>query len=191
MIEGEEGVLIAYRSEPPAALRARRNFPLPGEKLEGVKEPEILALFEQVLAAEGLSRERMTVSGIPGFALKGEERELFVHPQHLRVRPPEDDNLNRGMATVRVRFELPRGAYASWVVKRLFHESVGERRERRADEAERRGPPDGPARGPDDAPRFERDPRRPWIGPGGGPGGGQGRGPRPGGPGGPGGRERR
>jgi len=138
---GEEGVLLAYRAEPPAALRARRTFPLPGERLEGIEEPEILALFEQVLASEGLQREHMAVTGIPGFALKSEARELFVHPQHLRVRPPEEDNLNPGCAAVRVRFELPRGAYASWVTKRLLYESVGERRERR----DSRGPHDGAA----------------------------------------------
>lgn len=179
VIEGEEGVLIAYRSEPPAALRARRTFPLPGEQLEGVDDPELRALFEQVLAAEGLTPAQMAVRGIPGFALKGEPRELFVHPQHLRVRPPEDDNLNRGFAAVRVRFELPRGAYASWVVKRLFHESVGERRERRAEEAERRAGDAPPRRGPDLPPRHidRRDAERPWRGPNSGPD----RGPRPGG----------
>jgi len=204
---GEEGVLIAYRAEPPAALRARRTFPLPGERLEGVEEPELLALFEQVLASEGLSREQMVVTGIPGFALKSEARELFVHPQHLRVRPPEDDNLNPGCAAVCVRFELPRGAYASWVTKRLLYESVGERRERRDSQSERRDGPSEPRdgagerrdgrferRGPASHDRpapgpfpqsGERGRREPWRrGADGGPGGAgpRGAGPRRGGP---------
>jgi tRNA(Glu) U13 pseudouridine synthase TruD len=67
---------------------------------------------------------------VPGFHLKGEERALIVRPAHLRVRPPEPDGLNRGFSAVRVRFELPRGSYATLIVKRLFAEAVGEGRAR-------------------------------------------------------------
>ena len=127
VLESEEGKLLAYRGVPPPALAARTTFPLPGERLEGVA-PADRERFERVLAEEGLTPEQMAVAGVPGFALKGEERPLLLRPTHLRVRPPEPDNLNRGDLCVRVRFELPRGSYATLVVKRLFAGSPLERR---------------------------------------------------------------
>ena len=123
VLECQEGTLLAWRDAPPPALLARPRLPLPGERLEDVTDPEVRSLFERVLAEEGLAPERMAAS-VKGFHLKGEERELVVRPAHLRVRPPEPDNLNLGLWAVRVRFELPRGSYATLIVKRLFAGAV-------------------------------------------------------------------
>lgn len=136
LLECEEGPLVAYRAAPPATLAARGTLRLPGERLADVDDARQRALFEKVLAEEELAPERMAAD-VPGFHLKGEEREVVLRPAHLRVRPSEPDNLNRGLSAVRVRFELPRGGYATLVVKRLFAEAVGERREREAARAER------------------------------------------------------
>jgi tRNA pseudouridine13 synthase len=129
VLECEEGPLIAFAGAPPPAVLQRSTLPLPGERLEGVTDPDALRLFEEVLADEDLEPSRMAVD-VPGFRLKSEERALLVRPAHLRVRPPEPDNLNPGALAVRVRFELPRGGYATLIVKRLFAEAVGEGRER-------------------------------------------------------------
>ena len=120
------------RSSPrrPCASRASAS--------EDVTDPDARRLYERVLANEELAPERMAVE-VKGFHLKGEEREVFVRPTHLRVRPPEFDNLNPGLWCVRVRFELPRGSYATLVVKRLFAGAVGEAQE--VPPPERRGPP--------------------------------------------------
>jgi tRNA pseudouridine13 synthase len=136
LVESEEGPLIHFLGEPPAELAARSTLSLPGERLEGVSDERALALYRSVLEAEQLAPERMAVA-VPGFHMKAEERELLVRPAHLRVRPPEPDADNRGFFAVRVRFELPRGSYATLVVKRLFAESVGEHREREAARQER------------------------------------------------------
>jgi tRNA pseudouridine13 synthase len=152
VLECEDGPLVAPRAAPSAAMLAKGSLRLPGERLEDVVDARERALFDAILREEGLAPERMGVA-VPGFQLKGEERELILRPAHLRVRPPEEDNLNPGAWAVRVRFELPRGGYATLVVKRLFAESVGERREREAERAARReldGPrrPAGPRTGP-------------------------------------------
>jgi tRNA pseudouridine13 synthase len=132
----EEGALIACRAAPPAGLQEKGTLRLPGERLADVVDARERALYERVLAEEQLAPERMATL-VPGFHLKGEERELLLRPAHLRVRPPEPDNLNPGAAAVRVRFELQRGGYATLVVKRLFAEALGERREREAARVER------------------------------------------------------
>ncbi len=126
VVESLEGPLLAYRGAPPPELAGRATFRLPGEGLEDVRDERELALLEDALAAEGLVPDQMRVRGVSGFQLKGEDRALLVVPAHLRVRPPEEDNLNRGLWAVRVRFELPRGSYATWVVKRLLARAPGE-----------------------------------------------------------------
>ncbi|MDF1800656.1 MAG: tRNA pseudouridine(13) synthase TruD, partial [Planctomycetota bacterium] len=136
----DEGALPSYGAEAPAELASRINLRLPGSRLEDCGEDR--EVFEKVLAAEGLKPEQFHIEGVPGFALKGEDRPLVITPGHLRVRPAEDDHLNHGLSMVRLRFELGRGSYATLVTKRLF-EAVGddarEREEqRRARNEERR-----------------------------------------------------
>lgn len=151
VLECEEGTLLAHRGAPPPALAARASLRLPGERLEDVTEPELRRLYERVLAAEELAPERMAAS-VRGFHLKGEERAILVRPAHLRVRPPERDNLNPGCWAVRVRFELPRGSYATLIVKRLFAgAAVDAARPERSDDVPRPDEgrrPDGQDRGP-------------------------------------------
>jgi tRNA pseudouridine13 synthase len=152
LVESEDGPLIHFAGAPPGELAARSTFPLPGERLEGVTDERARTLYSAVLAAEELASERMAVA-VPGFHMQAEERELIVRPAHLRVRPPEPDGDNRGFQAVRVRFELPRGSYATLVVKRLFAESVGEHRER---EAARQARLDEGGAGDDRRPDLER-----------------------------------
>jgi tRNA pseudouridine13 synthase len=142
-IDCEEGPLVAWPAAPPPALLVRGSLRLPGERLEDVSDPGERALFERVLAEEGLPPAQMQAA-VPGFHLKGEERELVLRPAHLRVRPNEPDNLNPGTMAVRVRFELPRGGYATMVVKRLFAEALGQRGERERAQATRFPELDGP-----------------------------------------------
>ena len=125
-LECDEGTLVAYANEPPRALGARSSFPIPGAGLDDVPEGEDRALLEEALAREELVADQMRIQGIGGFHLKGEPRPLLVFPRHLRVRPPESEE-ERGSFSVRVRFELPRGSYATLVVKRLFGRSLDER----------------------------------------------------------------
>jgi tRNA pseudouridine13 synthase len=125
VLESEEGPLTTHAGAPPPGL-AQASFRLPGEGLEDVVDEEQRELLADVLARERLVPDQFRIEGVSGFALKGEDRALLLVPRHLRVRPAEPDPLNRGRRFVRVRFELPRGAYATLVVKRLFARALGE-----------------------------------------------------------------
>jgi tRNA pseudouridine13 synthase len=160
VFECTEGPLVSHRLAPPPALAAKPTFRLPGERLEDVPADE-RPFLEEALAAEGLVADQMRIESVRGFQLKGEDRALILRPAHLRVRPPELDNLNPGSSLVRIRFELSRGSYATLVVKRLFARSVGEKppevvlrpertlrgtRERSTGRSERRGQQRWPGR---------------------------------------------
>ncbi len=120
VLRSSEGPLVTYAGKPPAELGRRSSLRLPGEGLEDVREEDWITRLEDVLARDRLVADQFRIQGISGFQLKGEDRELVVRPSHLRVRPAQDDKLNPGFHCVQVRFELPRGSYATLVVKRLF-----------------------------------------------------------------------
>ncbi len=166
LIDSVEGPLVCFAAAPPSVLIEHPALRLPGPGLEDVGADR--ELFERVLAAEDVLPEQFRIEGVPGFALKGEDRAVLVVPRHLRVRPPRADEANPGAHKVLVRFELPRGSYATLVVRRLFAHAAQttgvapvSARGRFAPEGGWLAPQAPPA---DDAPRFgaerrERGPR--------------------------------
>ncbi len=141
VLSSDEGALPTFEGAPPADLVMRAGLRLPGSRLEDCGDDK--AVFERVLAAEGLTAEQFHIEGVSGFALKGEDRPLVVVPGHLRVRPAEEDRLNRGCSLVKLRFELPRGSYATLVVKRIFEMSAEMKLEQEKRERERDENPEG------------------------------------------------
>ncbi len=114
-----EGPLV-FPKGPFVPEAGMQTFRLPGPRLEDVQHPLQRELLEEALATERLVADQFHIEGVSGFQLKGEDRPLLVRASHMRVRPPEPDSLNRGLRSVRLRFELPRGAYATLVVRRLL-----------------------------------------------------------------------
>lgn len=117
--ETVEGPLV-FPGGPLAGVGPEATFRLPGPRLADVEDAEQRALYTDALAALRMVPADFEIRGVPGFQLKGEDRRLQVVPRHLRIRPSEPDPMNRGLRLVKLRFELPRGAYATLVVKRLL-----------------------------------------------------------------------
>lgn len=172
-----EGPLVYPEIDVELAATPEATFRLPGPRLADVKDKEQFELLADVLAHDQLVPAQFVIEGVSGFQLKGEERALIVTPQHLRLRPARADSLNFGTLEVEVRFELPRGAYATLVVRRLLETSAKRsevvtpralaprRPERREDPAGERSPrprrEDSGGRERRSGPAGER-PRRDW-----------------------------
>ncbi len=139
-----EGRLWFPQGAIPSPESWHGTFPLPGARLAGVEHSEQRELYERILRRMDLRAEDLAIEGVPGFALKGEERELALVPRSLRVRPAEPDPLHRFKKLVRLSFELPRGAYATLVVRRLFAATESRRAARREQPGPRRRPPPSP-----------------------------------------------
>lgn len=144
-----EGPLAFARG--PLAIPAawNGNFRMPGECLEDVEHEDQRRWLTAALAAEGLRPEDFRIHGVDGFGLKGEDRALVVHPRQLEIFPDR-----RSEGVLHVRFDLPRGSYATLVLARLSPTREAEtpddaarrlRREQDQHEGARR----------DDAPRSE------------------------------------
>ena len=142
-VAGREGKLVFPEGALPLPAAWEGLLPLPGDHLAGVELADQRALFAEVLGTLGLAEGTFAIEGVPGFQLKPEPRAALVRPAHLRLRPAEPDPENPGRRSARLSFQLPRGAYATLVVRRLV------------------GPAPARPAGGRRARRFPRHPRRP------------------------------
>jgi len=103
------------------ALRALQ-LPLPSARLHFEESDPRLALYEEVIAKTGLALRELRVKyPRDSFFSKG-ERAAALFPEDAHADACADD-LNPGRQAVTLRFVLPRGAYATIVVKRLILET--------------------------------------------------------------------
>ena len=104
-----------------SVIESFRNDMFAGYKTgEGV-DPELKAQFpiaEEVLRAEGLTLAGLRLKGLQKpFFSKG-DRAACVRPANLGHEVGVDE-LNAGKRKLTLRFDLPRGAYATMLVKRV------------------------------------------------------------------------
>lgn len=149
VVESEEGPLV-YPLERAKLADLGGRFRLPGPRLEDVTNADQRRALEEVLSRDQVAAADFDIRGVSGFQLKGEDRELWVTPAHLRVRPAEPDQENPPFSAVKLRFELPRGAYATLVVRRLLARALDERDEAAAQGHDAPAGRDAPARRDDD-----------------------------------------
>ncbi len=115
-----EGKLVFPKGRVDLPAPWEGALPLPGARLEGVELPDQRTLFEEVLDQHDLTPAGLAIEGVEGFALKAEPRVATVVPGELRARPAEPDRVHPGRKLVKLSFRLPRGAYATLLLSRLF-----------------------------------------------------------------------
>jgi tRNA pseudouridine13 synthase len=115
-----EGRIFFARGALPVDATMNNAFRLPGPRFEDVAHPRQRALLTEVLRREGLAPEQFSIDGVPGFQLKGEDRALLVHPAELELATPAGERAAHARPRANLRFTLPRGAYATVVLERLF-----------------------------------------------------------------------
>ena len=94
------------------------NLPLPSARLHLDAGP-ILDLYEKVLGEQGLSLRELRVKyPRDSFFSKG-ERQAIIKPRSLKMTRTGDDDLNAGRHRMALEFVLPRGSYATILIKRL------------------------------------------------------------------------
>ena len=105
-------------SQPESTELSELALPLPSARLH-IDPGPTLDLYERVLAEQGLSLRELRVKyPRDSFFSKG-ERAAIVRPQDLRIDRPGEDELNEGRRCLTLEFILPRGAYATILVKLL------------------------------------------------------------------------
>jgi tRNA pseudouridine13 synthase len=93
-------------------------LPLPSARVKPEPGAPWLPIVEGVLKAEGLTLPELKVKGMQKpFFSKG-DRPACVRPENLS-HASEPDELNQGRSKLVLRFDLPRGSYATMLVKRV------------------------------------------------------------------------
>jgi len=112
----------------PAGLEADQlrelselTLPLPSARLRLAADDPRADLVQSVLAEEGLVLRDLQVRGIREMFFSRGERRTMCLPEGLTHRF-EDDELQPGRLKLQLEFDLPRGSYATLIVKRLFND---------------------------------------------------------------------
>ncbi|MBI1832915.1 MAG: tRNA pseudouridine(13) synthase TruD [Planctomycetes bacterium] len=74
--------------------------------------------YDRVLADEGVTLEQFKLKGFRNLFFSKGERAAWCFPHDLESRPARDEE-HSGKQKLTLRFELPRGSYATLVVKRI------------------------------------------------------------------------
>jgi tRNA pseudouridine13 synthase len=121
-IRYQAGTLLFPRELDADSARTLRDatFPLLAPDAP-LADPEVRRAALAPLERENMSLADLAVPGTPEIHFDHEERPLVVYPGRLAIGEAKRDELNRGRLRVNVAFTLPPGAYATLVVKRLFH----------------------------------------------------------------------
>ena len=115
------GDLLAWKYLAPEReqkLLAMRT-PLYGPDGDGGSEP-----FRRAMSAEleeaGLAREDFLRHEVPGMVWKEEQRDVLIKPAGVQEVRVGADEMHDGRVAATLRFELPRGSYATMLIKRLL-----------------------------------------------------------------------
>ncbi len=77
------------------------------------------AIAKKVLRKHELTQRDFAIRQLPELSVEGAMREAFVKAGDFELGRLEDDELNAGMKKAKIRFSLPKGSYATIVVKAL------------------------------------------------------------------------
>ncbi len=107
------GDLFFYKEVPEKLFDnlKKLKIPLPSPRLK--LDPEIKEILEEVLQKEGISGLEKFRTLVKGAIFKTYPRELIIFPEKLNC-------FYKGKKKVQIEFFLPKGAYATIVLKRLF-----------------------------------------------------------------------
>ncbi len=104
-------------------------------------EPSFRASLDAVLRREDITVADCERAALPGFEMKTELRTVLLVPGGLRLDGPRRDKRGDGLA-MKMSFTLPRGAYATMLIKCMTAGKWGTERRR---ESDRRREDDGEA----------------------------------------------
>lgn len=94
------------------------QLPLPSARLKPDTSAEWWPMLQEVLAEEELPLERMKIPGLHKPFFSRGERSARILPTHW-MNESGDDEFHRNRRKLTLGFDLPRGCYATMVVKRL------------------------------------------------------------------------
>lgn len=121
IVLNKAGEIAFHRSLPDQLLEQWRGLKLPllGGSTILADYPHAAAHIEAVLKEEGISLEQLRLPGLQRTRFKAAERAALIFPANFELDDAKPDDMNEGRFKAKVRFELPRGSFATIVTRRL------------------------------------------------------------------------
>jgi tRNA pseudouridine13 synthase len=114
------GLLLFYRFIPADMLARWRSLQVPLLAYRTrFADAAVEGAYSEVLRAERITQEEFKAPGHNLPYMKGQDRSLLLVPACLEAGAPEADERHPARQKAFLRFELPRGGYATLIVKRL------------------------------------------------------------------------
>jgi len=114
------GDLVFWRQLPGGRGEKlfRLELPVPGHDTV-VEDLDVAAALASVLGEENIRLSDLKVKKLRGKAVRGVMRNLVVMPDDFSVSAPAEDDMYPGRYKLELSFCLPRGSYATMLVKRI------------------------------------------------------------------------
>jgi tRNA pseudouridine13 synthase len=116
-------IFYHYVIDNRLALLKELDIPLVTHKTQipGQNE-EIQKIFYQILEEEGIELKDFKIRGMKKTYFRKGNRPALIFPQNLSAGGIKRDELNNGKMKLLMEFELPRGSYATILVKRISYD---------------------------------------------------------------------
>jgi tRNA pseudouridine13 synthase len=112
------GAQLPLYTRPSPQLDRGIAIPLPNHRAS-YADPRLAAITAQVLAEEGLTLDDLKARILKRAYLPKGKRALLLFPEEMDCQLPEPDERFPGRQKIVVSFTLPRGSYATLVLKAL------------------------------------------------------------------------
>jgi len=83
------------------------------------RNKKIKEISSKILEEEEIKLRDFIVRGMPELASEGDERNMFVNAEDINFKT-EKDELNNNKKKCIISFKLPKGSYATIVIKKIF-----------------------------------------------------------------------
>ncbi|MFB6191441.1 MAG: tRNA pseudouridine(13) synthase TruD [Candidatus Nanohaloarchaea archaeon] len=95
------------------------EIPLVGYKTE-LRDNRPDNMVEEILEEEGVSQEDFRLQDFPELRSEGSYRRAFADFRNFEILEIEDDDLNMAKNMMKVKFDLPKGAYATVLLREIM-----------------------------------------------------------------------
>lgn len=118
------GEFIFYQSLGDDVLKTLKDLPIPFMTHKSVFPNETLSsIFAKILEEEGIAQNDFRTRGMEKTYFRRGERKAIIFPETLSIKIIEKDELAKTKRLkLTMEFQLPRGAYATIIIKRLSYD---------------------------------------------------------------------
>ena len=95
------------------------KLPLIGWGVE-IENNESLEIVKKVMSEEKIDYKDFIIKQFPEISEEGELRDVFVEIKNLKINEFTEDELNLTKKKVKINFSLPKGSYATIIIKSIF-----------------------------------------------------------------------